>query len=270
MKKVRVQISLATFFALICFLLSLAGQVYASGETAACMAAQKGDLAALKKAVEKFKMISCGGSQGGTALDIAVAKGRGDMAEYLANVKNEHGAGLSADSFNKMLNNPQFVPALRVMAKNKDYMHLAPRLVEFGVLKGQPDIAEAAIATGKSSSPQGNLFPQAIAMQCFSKLVQSPGDQNAIKILDFMYSHGADPNFEAKPGQGTMIFQAVQMGDVELVKLLIAKGANVNAKMGGKHTPLSLTQMMLKTQLPPQKKAAFQEIEKMLKAKGAK
>ena len=59
-----------------------------------------------------------------------------------------------------------------------------------------------------------------------------------IQIVTLLLDNGVDPNFTWDEGGGTLLTNAAQMGKLEVVKLLIEKGANINYCGKGKHSPL--------------------------------
>ena len=61
---------------------------------------------------------------------------------------------------------------------------------------------------------------------------------NNVDIVELLINNGVDPNYAWEDRGGTLLTQAVQMGKLEVVKVLLRYGANVNYCGNGKHSPL--------------------------------
>ncbi len=60
-----------------------------------------------------------------------------------------------------------------------------------------------------------------------------------ISMLEFLLKNGAEPNYNIRDGW-TAITSAILSGNIDIVKLLIAKGADVNVKANSGETPLDI------------------------------
>ncbi len=78
--------------------------------------------------------------------------------------------------------------------------------------------------------------------------------RNHIEVVKLLISHGADVN-QADEGEGTPLIYSVWKGHKDIVALLLEKGADIYAKTRDGRTPLSVA-----------KQYGHTEIEKMLKA----
>lgn len=106
------------------------------------------------------------------------------------------------------------------------------------ILFDHPDIAELVVSHGAnlerqfaSGEPDGPPLAWALT-------------RKRTKIAKMLLRHGARADYRRQYGSSNDALQmAVELGDVELVKLLLTNGADPNGYLGSKHSPLQLAIM---------------------------
>ena len=90
-------------------------------------------------------------------------------------------------------------------------------------------------------------------------------------VVEYFISLGASPNEKMEPGNESALHRASWWGSLEIVKLLVIKGAEVNTRNWAKKTPLgyALEKVLWRNQTPAQIRS-FKSIAKFLKAHGGK
>jgi hypothetical protein len=167
-------------------------------------ASELGDLPEVQKLIQEGASINkINGNIGNTPLAAALGNDHLDVAEFLI----ANGAIISSDHFQ--------------IAINHGDLEMAQYMIEHG---------------GKPSS-----------CGLFDYIQTSPGDDNwDPQIIDFLLVSGVDINCEGyqveSPNRLTALGHAVHYRDFKLVKYLVEKGADVNATMGGRQTPLMLAE----------------------------
>jgi ankyrin repeat protein len=177
------------------------------GKTPLMGAAEDGDVAVVQYMVEHGARVN---DQYGAALMLALSHAHSDVVKYLL----EHGADLNL--MLALLNGPT------VSAFSKHYLFTSFCLLE-------PDALSVAFAKGLTESDRDYIWSQCVAglrnIQCKA---------GAMRLF---LERGEDANKDLGDGS-TALMNAAGAGRLDLVKILIQKGADVNARNKRGVTPL--------------------------------
>lgn len=102
------------------------------------------------------------------------------------------------------------------------------------------EIVALLLNNGANVNAKDNMGKTALFVVCSGETLMLPAQQK-IKIAELLINKGADKELIARThgnDEGTALMYAGMIGDIEMVKLLINKGANVNAKNDNSKTPL--------------------------------
>jgi ankyrin repeat protein len=140
---------------------------------------------------------------------------------------------------------------------------------------GQLDICKLLVQHGTNTKVEGGGYDtrryycppilKAVDHEC-----KSPEEEQRRKsVAEYLLELGADPNATLEPGKNSALHRAAWWGSFEIVKLLIMKGADVNARDWGNETPLTLAMRKeLYKDLKPASRKSFRSIVKFLKKNG--
>lgn len=102
------------------------------------------------------------------------------------------------------------------------------------------EIVALLLKNGAIVNAKDNNGKTALFAVCSGETFMLPAKQK-IKIAELLIDKGADKEVIANThgnDEGTPLMYASMIGDIEMVKLLLSKGANVNAKNANSETPL--------------------------------
>jgi uncharacterized protein len=239
-----------------------------NGETPLMLAARSGSLEALSLLLKRGADVNAKESlRGTTALMWAVEQRHTDAVKMLI----EHGADVNvASSPDSKGGTAYLAPTIQQRQQQEDFIRERRKLAAPGTKVSAADEAAAAAAFGVSENTKGGgLTPLVIAaredcIECAQILIAAHADVNQTtrygwtplltavqnrhyKLAAYLLDHGADPNI-ANHGGWTPLYIAVDnrnieggdypvrrpdMDHLELIKLLINHGANVNARICG-------------------------------------
>ena len=94
--------------------------------------------------------------------------------------------------------------------------------------------------TSPNALDTAGFTPLHVAWNC-SHVYWDPPDRRVAQIVEYLLSHGADPNLPFRYGpepRYTLLHRAAYNGNMVLVPLLVSAGANVNAKDSRGFAPL--------------------------------
>jgi ankyrin repeat protein len=202
------------------------------------VAARDGDLEKLRKLlVDNAALVNLKDSDGNTPLHYAAATARRDVVEYLI----KQGASIRAVS--KSRDTPLHRAAASV---NRDAVEL---LLQEG--------ADAKASNEHGDTPlhglAGSSLRDAVKVATLLLAAGAPADTENHKgwrplhqacayanrtIAECLLEHGADANKKTQDGRPPLFFACNQYGGLDIVKLLVAKGADVNGPGWGNDTPL--------------------------------
>jgi ankyrin repeat protein len=240
-------------------------ELHMNGETPLMMAARNGNVAALKVLLDHKANVNVKENlRGTTALMWAAEQSHADAVKLLAQHGADVNAATAADTRNSRLN---IAPSIQQrIAQDKNFGRRRPRAGAKGV-SAEADFADffrpPAVKDG------GGLTPLVYAaregcLECAQILVESGAKVNEVtnygwtplltatqnrhyKLAAYLLDHGANPNIPNKGGwtplylatdnrnieSGDYPVRKPDMDHLDFIKLLLDKGANVNARICG-------------------------------------
>lgn len=134
------------------------------------------------------------------------------------------------------------VELLRLISAGLDVDQRGERgmnLLKWALASNSPECFEALLAAGASTEHfVAGEYTGKVDQLFLKPLMHLAASADESIFLALALEHGADPDARDVYGSDTVMFSAILNGRLENVRLLVEAGANVNARGGGRRTPL--------------------------------